>query len=90
MVKVQTGLGVGHWNGSLGISYQFIPLDLRRLVDDLLELHGGVDLRREAGREKQEARPSVSVKVSNQKECYLLFILVSGASLRCGVIVFIH
>lgn len=73
------------------ISYQFVPLDLGGLVDDLLELHGGVDLRGEAGSEKQEtARPSGAVKVSNQRRRYLFFVLVSGASLRCGVIVFIH
>lgn len=76
---------------SLFISYQFVPLDLGGLVDDLLELHRGVDLRGEAGSEKQEtARPSVSMKVSNHKEHYLFFIFISGASLRCGVIVFIH
>ena len=28
------------------ISYQFISLNLRRLVDNLLELHRGVDLRK--------------------------------------------
>lgn len=81
--------GASEWSSF--ISYQFVPLDLGGLVDDLLELHGGVDLRGEAGSEKQEtARPSVSVKVSNQRERYLFFILVSGASLRCGVIVFIY
>lgn len=35
-------------------SYQFIPLDLGGLVDHLLELHGGVDLRGEAGSKNQE------------------------------------
>lgn len=73
------------------IFYQFVPLDLGGLVDDLLELHGGVDLRGEAGGEKQEtARSSGAVKVSNLRRLYLFFVLVSGASLRCGVIVFIH
>lgn len=33
------------------ISYQFISLNLRRLVDDLLELHRGVDLRGEGVRQ---------------------------------------
>lgn len=34
--------------------YQFVPLDLGGLVDHLLELHGGVDLRGEAGSKNQE------------------------------------
>lgn len=84
-----TRRGASEWSSF--ISYQFIPLDLGGLVDDLLELHGGVDLRGEAGSEKHKTTClSVSVKVSNQKERYLFFILVSGAPLRCGVIVFIH
>lgn len=38
---------------SSSASYQFVPLDLGGLVDHLLELHGGVDLRGEAGSKNQ-------------------------------------
>lgn len=53
-MRAQIGEDVGGWEQSSFTSYQFVPLDLRELVDHLLELHGGVDLRGEAGSQNPE------------------------------------
>ena len=88
-------------NGLVGfefvlISHQFISLDLRRLVDYLLELHRGVYLREEGMHEgKYQSKDFFKDKINTQRSVsneylYLFLIFIGRALLRCGIIVFIN
>lgn len=84
------------------ISYQFISLNLRRLVHDLLEFHRGVDLRGEDVRQNNNKTGTISNLYKKKKKhlvlkhyhqpfrSYLFLIFISRASLRCGIIIIIN